>query len=64
MSKPWFRMYHEFAGDPVIQALAFEDQRHFVMLLCLKCSGLLDRDFPSPDFRSRMIVRGLGLCTP
>lgn len=61
MTLPWFRFYHEFAGDPVLQGLAFEDQRHYVMVLCLKASGLLDREFPSPDFRHRMIVRALGL---
>jgi hypothetical protein len=54
-------MYHEFAGDPVVQCLAFEDQRHFVMVLCFKADGLLDREFPSDDFRSRMVCRALGL---
>jgi hypothetical protein len=60
MSLPWFRMYSEFAGDAVIQSLAFEDQRHFVVLLCLKCDGTLDR--PMDDrVRDRIICRGLGL---
>lgn len=58
---PWFRMYHEFAGDPVIQSLAFEDQRHYVVVLCLKAGGTLDREYPSDDFRSRVVYRGLGL---
>lgn len=61
MTYPWFRMYHEFAGDPVIQALAFDDQRHFVMALCLKATGFLDRDMPSPEFRHRAICKALGL---
>jgi hypothetical protein len=61
MSLPWFRMYHEFAGDPVIQCLAFEDQRHFVMVLCLKAAGFLERDFPSDEFRNRMVCHALGL---
>lgn len=60
MSLPWFRMYAEFSGDPVIQSLAFEDQRHYVILLCLKCSGTLDRDI-SHDQRDRVITKGLGL---
>ena len=60
MSLPWFRLYAEFSGDPVIQSLAFEDQRHFVVLLCLKCSGLLDRGMPSTR-RELIVVRGLGL---
>jgi hypothetical protein len=53
-------MYHEFATDPVIQCLAFEDQRHYVMLLCLKCNGTLDRKI-TPANRDRLIRRALGL---
>lgn len=57
----WFRMYAEFATDPVVQALSFDDQRHFVMVLCLKAMGLLDREFPDPDRRNNMLHRALGL---
>ena len=60
MSLPWFRFYSEFAGDPVVQSLAFEDQRHFVVLLCLKCNGTLDRNLPAAR-RDAIICRGLGL---
>lgn len=60
MANQWFRMYYEFASDPVIQSLAFEDQRHFVVLLCLKCQGVLDRNI-SNENRERIICRGLGL---
>jgi hypothetical protein len=60
MSNPWFRFYAEFAGDPVVQSLAFEDQRHFVVLLCLKCNGTLDRPM-DPKVRDRIICRGIGL---
>lgn len=58
---PWFRMYTEFATDPDVQCLAFEDQRHYVILLCLKGSGVLDKDYPSAEHRERVIRRGLGL---
>lgn len=61
MSYQWFRMYAEFATDPVVQSLAFDDQRHFVMLLCLKCGGLLDRDYGDPQQRIAMLRRALGL---
>jgi hypothetical protein len=61
LSRPWFRMYSEFISDPKVQLLAFEDQRHFVGLLCLKASGTLDSDVPSSDFRDRMIAKALGL---
>lgn len=62
MSLPWFRMYAEWASDPVVQSLAFEDQRHHAVILCLKCNGTLDRDI-ADDQRERIIVRGLGLDT-
>ena len=64
MSLPWFRLYAELATDPKIQLLAFEDQRHYVMLLCLKCNGTLDSAAASPDLRERMIARALGLAMP
>jgi len=43
-----------------MQSLAFEDQRHFVILLCLKCDGVLDRPLRESN-RDRIIYRGLGL---
>lgn len=58
---PWFRLYAEFATDPVVQSLAFEDQRHFVMLLCLKCSGVLDKRYDQPDARDGVLRKALGL---
>ena len=60
MHNPWFRFYCEFAADPVVQSLSFEDQRHFVVLMCLKASGILDRPV-APAVRTRLILRGLGL---
>ena len=57
----WFRMYAEFATDPVVQSLAFDDQRHFVVILCLKCSGLLDRAYADIQMRAAMLRRVLGL---
>ena len=60
MSNPWFRMYSEFANDPIVQSLAFEDQRHYIIILCLKCQGVLDRKL-LPASRERIILRGLGL---
>lgn len=63
MSEPlqWFRLHAEFATDPVVQCLAFDDQRHFVMLLCFKASGLLDREFGNPQIRLDVIRKTLGL---
>jgi hypothetical protein len=61
MSRPWFRLYHEFITDPLIRMLAFEDQRHFVATLCLKASGALDKPYPSADIRQRVIASLLGL---
>jgi hypothetical protein len=61
MSLPWFRMYAEFATDPVVQSLSFDDQRHFLMLLCFKCSGLLDREFATNQDRTDVIRKCIGL---
>lgn len=61
MSLPWFRMYAEFATDPKIQVISFDDQRHFIVLLCLKCNGTLDSYTGSDAFRERMIALGLKL---
>jgi len=63
----WFRLYGEFATDPVVQSLSFDDQRHFVMLLCLKSTGVLDKKFPAEDsehewdIRMGVVARALGL---
>lgn len=61
MSLPWFRMYTEFATDPDVQCLAFEDQRHYVVLLCLKGCGVLDKDYPDASRRYLVIRKTLGL---
>lgn len=57
----WFRMYAEFATDPEVQLLAFEDQRHFVMALCMKALGVLDKAHPNPEKRERILAAYLGL---
>lgn len=57
----WFRLHAEFATDPVVQSLAFDDQRHFIVLLCFKASGLLDRPFGNPQTRTDVIRKTLGL---
>lgn len=58
---PWLRLYTEFATDPKVQMLEFADQRHFVMLLCLKGNGTLDAEYPNQEYRHRAIARALGL---
>lgn len=58
---PWFRLYTEFAHDPKVQMLAFEDQRHFIVLLCLKCNGTLDTSAVSDSHKDRLIYKSLGL---
>lgn len=59
--RPWFRMYARLITDPDIEELSFEDQRHFVFVLCLKCDGLIDKEFDDDDKRERAIARRLGL---
>ncbi len=58
---PWFRLYSEFATDPNIQSISFEDQRHFIVLMCLKGSGVLDREYPSAARKNAVVARGMGL---
>lgn len=61
MPNPWFRLYSRIVTDPKIELLSFEDQRHFVWLLCLKNEGYLDEKFPSSEMRDRIIARKLGV---
>lgn len=58
---PWFRMYSEIIDDDRIELLAFEDQRHYVWLLCLKNEGILDKDYGDTKLRERVIAKKLGL---
>jgi hypothetical protein len=43
-----------------MQCPDFPDQRHYVVLLCMKCDGTLDRKLTKNN-RDRIISRGLGL---
>lgn len=57
----WFRLYAEFLTDPTVQLLSFEDQRHFIAALCMKASGVLDKDYPTVTLRNRVLSRLIGL---
>lgn len=61
MSNPWFRMYSEFIYNETIEFLSFEDQRHFVFILCMKNEGLLDKKYPQSGMLDRVVSRRLGL---
>src|ERR1051326_6574149 len=54
-------MYAEFLTDPVITMLSFDDQRHFVAVLCMKASGVLDKEYVSEDLRLSVISSLMGL---
>lgn len=60
MSKrlPWFRMYADFLNDPKLISLAFEDQRHFIGVLALKCDGAID-DVADGDLLDRIVAQRL-----
>lgn len=60
MSKrlPWFRMYADFLNDPKLISLAFEDQRHFIGVLALKCDGAID-DVADGDLLNRIVAQRL-----
>ncbi|AXE31610.1 hypothetical protein DK842_17905 [Chromobacterium phragmitis] len=57
---PWLRLYTEMVDDEKLRLLAFEDRWHYVALLCLKGSGLLD-DACSADLKQRRVAVKLGL---
>ena len=58
MNNPWFRMYSDFLEDAKMISLAFEDQRHFIGVLALKSSGLIDQEC-SPDVMDRLVAQKL-----
>ena len=53
---PWFRMYADFLSDPKMVSLAFEDQRHFIAILALKASGVLDQTC-APTVLDRIVAQ-------
>lgn len=55
---PWFRMYADFLNDPKLISLAFEDQRHFIGILALKCEGALS-DSVAIDLLDRIVAQRL-----
>jgi hypothetical protein len=55
---PWFRMYTDFLNDAKLISLSFEDQRHYIGVLALKCSGVLDQDC-TPELRDRIVAQRL-----
>lgn len=55
---PWFRMYADFLNDPKLISLAFEDQRHFIGVLALKCDGAID-DVADGDLLDRIVAQRL-----
>ena len=59
-SLPWFRLYSRIVIDPDIEMLSFEDQRHYVWLLCFKNEGYLDK-YSDPKKLRAMIGKKLGL---
>jgi len=61
MNNPWFRLYSRVMTDPKIEVLSFDDQRHFVWVLCMKNEGYIDEIFPSVEAREKMVSRKLGL---
>ncbi len=52
-------MWSDAVDDEKLRLLAFEDRWHFVALLCLKRSGLLDE--PESDIKKQKICIKLGL---
>lgn len=58
---PWFRLYADIVDDELMGFLSFEDQRHYVWLLALKCAGTLDKEYPRDGMLDAVVGRKLGL---
>lgn len=58
MANAWFRLYTDFLDDGKILSLSFQDQRHFIGALALKCQGVLDQDV-DPSFLDRIVAQKL-----
>jgi len=43
MGMPWLKLYADFYHDPKTQSMSEAMQRRFVMLLCLRCAGELEK---------------------
>jgi len=43
MGLQWFRLYAEFSTDPKIQSMDETSQRRFIIVLCLRCDGCLEK---------------------
>ncbi len=54
-------MYNEFIYDGIIESLAFEDQRHYVFILCMKNIGILDKEYPKEGMLTGIVGKRLGL---
>ena len=59
---PWFRLYAEIIDDEKIRLLAFEDRWHYIAILSMKGSGLLDSG-DSKDLLMRKVSVKMGLAS-
>lgn len=57
MKTQWFRLYGEVVDDEKLRLLAFEDRWHYIALLALKSTGLLDRECDSELLRRQVAVK-------
>ncbi len=57
----WLRLYTEIIDDEKIRLIAFEDRWHYVAILCLKQSGVIDSENPELKQRKMAIKLGLSL---
>ncbi len=59
---PWLRLYTKTIDNDQLRLLAFEDRWHFVSILCLKRTGIIDSNIDSEMLHRRIAVK-LGLST-
>ena len=47
--------------DDKIEFIAFEDQRHYIFILCMKNAGILDKEYAQPGMLERIVSKRLGI---
>ena len=57
---PWFRMYSDFIFDGKIKFLSAEDQRHYIFLLCIQHTGMLNKGYEK-SMLDQMVAKRLSL---
>jgi len=56
MANQWLRLYAEFATDPKVQMMSEAMQRRYIMLMCLRCNGVVTLQDEEVAFQLRITM--------